>query len=154
MTASTNDFQPWDESSIKRPHPFYGAVTGQALFYLLQEEDVPEARIQELLDLFEAGKTSLAALLNSRPAAVRLHAAPGACGDCSRLDGLVIPGDHPDLPALLPPYGLGCRVTAEVIAEPAQAGPASSPQPTIVQRTVPRPHPICCALNLLSSCPE
>ncbi|AGW13679.1 hypothetical protein [Megalodesulfovibrio gigas] len=134
----------WNESSLKRAHPFYGCVTGQALFYLLQEHELPEARIQALLDQFEAGKAVLVDLLNAAPPTVRLRVAAGACAQCAALDGMTLPGDHPELVTLLPPYGLGCRVTAEAVDTAGKAASVMSP----CLPTIPRPHPLCCVLDL------
>lgn len=140
----------WDEAALKRAHPFYGCVTGQALFYLLQEHDLPEAYIQALLDQFEAGKAVLVDLLNHPPAAVRLRAAPGACPHCAALDGLTLPGNHPRLVALLPPYGLGCRLRVEAVPVEETAGAAALAS-LETEPAIPRPHPLCCALDLHGS---
>lgn len=139
----------WDEARLKREHPFYGAVTGQALFYLLQEYEVDASRTQALLDEFEAGKQVLLELLNSRPQAIRLQAHEGACQACAALDGLVVPLHDPALPqwiTLLPPFGLGCRLQA-LPALPdallADAGALFAPPAAL-----PRLSPLCASLRL------
>lgn len=123
-------------------HPVLRRLSGQVIFRMLEEEGLDEARIGAALDCFEAAKAAHLDLLRraadpqeraARPW-VLLRADPEdpaapVCADCAALRHAVIPADHPDLAELLPPYGLGCGLCAELAADAdlARLDPAPAP---------------------------
>lgn len=139
---------PWDEARLKREHPFFAITSGQALFYLLQDEGVADQKRDALLEAYEAAKARVLALVNdvmardSRQWALAFAVEPGeACPDCLARRDLVVslPADDALLLSLLPPHGLGCRLTARLV--PASAGDLD---PAILASI--RPQPLCLSI--------
>lgn len=120
-------------------HPLLRRLSGQAIWNLLEEEGLPEARINDALDSFEAAKAACVDLLRraadpaeraTRPwVLLRLDPAAPACPDCAALRHGVVAADHPDLAIFLPPFGLGCALSAELVGDAALAGLAPAARP-------------------------
>lgn len=126
-------------ASLLDRHPVLRRLSGQVIFRLLEEEGLDETRIAAALDAFEAAKAAHLNLLRraadpaeraARPwVLLRLAPASPACAGCSILAHGVLPADHPGLAELLPPYGLGCALAADLASDADLAGldPASRP---------------------------
>ncbi|MEW5774297.1 MAG: hypothetical protein AB1916_12325 [Thermodesulfobacteriota bacterium] len=120
-------------------HPVLRRLSGQVIFRLLEEEELPEERIAAALDCFEAAKAAHVDLLRraadpaeraARPW-VLLRPAPGApaCAGCADLRHGLLAADRPDLAELLPPYGLGCGLSADLAGDADLAGLDPAPAP-------------------------
>lgn len=126
-------------AALLERHPLLRRLSGQAVWRLLEEGGAPEQRITAFLDRFEQAKAAVLDILRraadpaeraARPW-VLLRLAPGAaaCDRCRNLHHVLAPATHPDLPRLLPPFGLGCGLRAGLAgaAELAALDPAPAP---------------------------
>ncbi len=140
-------------------HPLLRRLSGQAIWNLLEEEGLSEDHIALALDRFEAAKAACVDLLAraadpaqraARPW-VLLRLAPGlpACPGCAALHHTVLAADHPDLAGLIPPFGLGCALAAELAGEADLAGLATAP---LRRELLPARELFCAARGLDPDC--
>lgn len=138
-------------------HPVLRRLSGQAIWRLLEEEGLPEARIALALESFEAAKAAHLDLLRraadpaqraARPwVLLRLDPAGPACAACAALRHGLLPAGHPDLAALVPPYGLGCGLAASLAGDADLAGLDPAPAPLDPAR-LPGPALFCACRGL------
>ena len=120
-------------------HPLLRRLSGQAIWNLLEEEGLSEDHIAVALDRFEAAKAACVDLLYraadpaeraARPwVLLRRDPAAPACPGCAALQHRLAAASDLDLADLLPPFGLGCALTAELAGEADLAGLAPAPAP-------------------------
>lgn len=99
-------------------HPLFKRLSGQVIWALLEEAELDPDAIDAFMDRFEklrAETLSLLDELDNEGGALEIvarNATCPACESCASLVGRCIPGDVPAPYSLMPPYGLGCRLTA------------------------------------------
>lgn len=135
-----------DKELLER-HPLFRRLSGQIVWYLFEERDIPPETIDAYFASLEACRIETLDLMRrllDPPAdlgRVHLHVrlVPGdenapPCPRCGRMHDILIPADHPRLLEYLPPYGLGCRARGRLLAEAEAAHlltrqPAELPEP-------------------------
>lgn len=99
-------------------HPLFKRLTGQVVWTLLEEAGLDPDAIDAFMSRFEklrAETLDLLDELDNEGGALEITEHSTICASCESCAGLVghcIPGDVPDPIRLMPPYGLGCRLTA------------------------------------------
>lgn len=131
-------------AQILQKHKLFSKLSGQVVWNLAEEAGAGEGQLDAFMDFFEAQKARAVALLEALARdpdgwlILELDAPAAACPACSRLAGLAVPANHPELLDYLPPFGLGCRLTGRPgIPDQAQAAAADALPPPPV-------HKLCC----------
>ena len=121
-----------DIIALAQLHPFFSRLSGQVIWCLFEERDVPPEVIDAFMDRFGSWFRScletLRPVLTGDPAMppyVRVlvdgaawdGAAPSACASCAALHKAVIPTAHPHAVRFLPPYSLGCRARPVLLSQ-------------------------------------
>ncbi len=130
-----------EDKDLLRQHLLFKRLSGQIVWYLFEERHVASEEIDAFFTYLEACRVetldAMRRLLHPSSDAnevfLLVEIRPGTedappCARCGRMNGLLIPADHPDILAYMPPYGLGCRARARVLSR-LEAEPYFSTQP-------------------------
>lgn len=110
-------------------HPLFKKLSGQIVWYMFEERDVPPEDVDSFFTHLEACRVetldAMRHLLHppsdDESACLLIEVrqgreAPPPCSRCKAMDGVVLPADHPRLLEYMPPYSVGCRARARVIS--------------------------------------
>jgi len=127
-------------------HPLLRRLSGQIIWLMFEEHDIDPDVIQAFLDSMQPVLHGSAEIIEAAMSGEELYARIVTQGEripceaCSRMVGKAIALGNQGAEALLPPYGLGCPLRAEIIPpgqEPA-AGEILAPD-----AATPHGHLIC-----------
>lgn len=108
-------------------HPLFRRLSGEIVWLMFEEHDADPDDIQAFMDNLHSLLGRTTELIETVLAGEQLQArivsegAEPRCEACARLMGRAIDLDREDALTLLPPYGLGCPLRAEVIPPGAPA---------------------------------
>lgn len=106
-------------------HPLLRRLSGQVIWCMFEEYEADPADIDAFLQWYEARRAEALSLIarvqdpvpSGDIAALRIDVqnTPNTCDFCAALSGKYIDASDPDLPNLMPPYGLGCAARAVAV---------------------------------------
>lgn len=123
------------DKELLQQHPLFKKLSGQIVWYMFEERDVPPEDIDAFFTHLESCRVETLDVMRRllRPSSdtgevylrvevVQGKEAPPPCSRCKVMDGIVLSASHPKLMEYMPPYSVGCRARARIIdGERAQA---------------------------------
>lgn len=118
-----------DFITLAQKHPLFSRLSGQVIWYLFEERDIPvpviEAFMDKVIVWLRQWVDLLRPILEDEPGApgfLRIHLAKTrgagqACSFCQGLEGKILRLNEPNARRFLPPYSVGCRTRAELLHE-------------------------------------